>query len=76
MKNKKVKIIQDEKTPVPADVLATDILKMSAAIKKLNEGQLNEKAVLVLLANSTGLTQRVIKTVLDGINDLAKDYTK
>ena len=56
--------------------IADAVVEVSAAIKNLKNGKLNSKAILVLLAHSTGLPQRDIKKVLDGLDTLAKTYVK
>lgn len=55
--------------------LSSAIIKLSDASNQiLNEG-LNEKALIVLLADSTKLSKRTIGKVLQGINELRAEYT-
>lgn len=68
-----MEVLDDE----PADVhdLATNIRKLSEGVEKLLASGLNRKAVVVLLKDHTGVSQKTINTVLDGLQELAKKYT-
>ncbi len=51
------------------------ILSISEAIKKLRGGKLIERAILVLLKAACGkIPEKVIKKVLDELENLAKTY--
>lgn len=56
--------------------LAEAILKISDGIQALQRSGLNKKAILVLLANKTGIGQRTCEDVLDGIADLKRSYCR
>lgn len=56
--------------------IADGVVHVSRAIKQMEEGALNEKAILVLLAHSTGLSQKSIKDVLKGLSQLEEMYVK
>lgn len=56
--------------------IADGVIHVSKAIKELEQGKLNEKALLVLMAHSTGLSQSVIKKVLTGLTELEEMYVK
>lgn len=71
----KVNVIQDDDNPVPKDVLATAICKLSDNTNKLITSGLNENAVIVLLADSTKLPKRDIKLVLRALGQLRAHYT-
>jgi hypothetical protein len=73
---KLVKVTQDEQKPVEKEVLATAIVSISDAVKKLYDSGLNRRAVVALLADSTKLGKGTIETVLDSLLDLRKTYTK
>lgn len=78
-----VTVRQDEHKPVPVEVLAQSIKDISAGIRKLREGPLNEKALLLLIQHATpskGYSGRIgigeIKNVLDGMESLERTYLK
>lgn len=80
---KKIKVIQDPTKEVPTEVLAGAIKDISAGIRKLRNGSLNEKALLLLIqhsaptqANSARIPMTVISDVLDGIEGLEKQYIR
>lgn len=56
--------------------IAEGVVHVSRAIKDLEKGKLNDKALLVLMAHSTGLSQSVIKKVLTGLSQLEELYVK
>lgn len=58
------------------DALAKAIVAISTAAVKLAATGLNRKAVVVLLADSTGLAKRTITAVLDGLEDLKQAYCR
>jgi len=45
-------------------------------MKQLETGALNEKALLVLLAHATGLSQANLKKVLTGLKQLEELYVR
>ena len=86
MKNVTVK--QDEKEPVPVEVLASSIRAISSGIKKLRSGPLGEKALLLLISENCQkkghnngyvkckIPPATIKAVLDSIETLQQAYLK
>lgn len=56
--------------------IADGVILVSRAVKQLEAGKLNEKAILVLMASSTGLSQTMIKKVLNGLSELENTYVK
>jgi hypothetical protein len=54
--------------------LAEAIVKISAGFEDLKKSGLNQKAIVVLLNDSTGIGKRDIERVLLGLHDLAKVY--
>ena len=56
--------------------IANAVVHVAKAMKELEAGKLNEKAITVLLAHSTGLSEATIKKVLTGLSDLEKMYLK
>lgn len=68
--------MQPEQQKQPTDVeLATLIRQISAGMTRLVTSGLNKHAIIVLLADETGVGRRQIEKVLDGLNVLAKRYT-
>jgi len=73
----KVAIVQDPEAPIEQPVLAAAIIRLSQAAQKLaRESGLTQRAVVILLQHSTKLSQRDIRVVLDGIEQLQRDYCK
>jgi len=65
MENKK--IVED---------IATNISKLSRQVEELLKGRLKFKTIIVLLSYSTGLPQNTIKSVLEAITTMEKDFLK
>lgn len=82
----KIIVKQKPEAEVAVEVLADAIVAMSAGIKKLMSGPLNEYALVLLIQNaapSVGgkwnkapLTQRDVKAVLQGLQSLEATYIK
>lgn len=62
--------------PVTKEVLATAIIQISDAVRKLDKSGLNQKAIVALVNDDTKLGKGIIETVLLSLRDLAKTYTK
>lgn len=75
MSRTRINVTQDEDTPIPKDVLATEICKLSEATNKLLLSGLNQKAVVVLLRDATNLSKTKINQVLNALGQLRSDYT-
>lgn len=56
------------------DTLRADLRSLQLAVKELTDSGMKEKTVLILLKHHTGLPQRTIKAVLDGIESLEAEY--
>lgn len=54
--------------------LADSVRKIEKGMKELNEAGLNRKAIVVLLAESTGVSRRDINAVLNGLETLGSEY--
>jgi hypothetical protein len=82
MAEKKIKIVQEEGNEVPVEIIAKHIISISEGIKKLLNGPLNEKALLLLIQNAApstsygkiGITE--IRSVIEGISSLEKTYIR
>lgn len=85
---KNIEIKQDESDLVPTEVLATSIRAIAAGIKKLRNGSLGEKTLLLLISENCHKQGRrgrstkckvsasTIKIVLDSIESLQSAYLK
>lgn len=70
------KIVVPETPERTAEVIAEDIAKIAEGVRKLRAGRLNDRALIILLANSTGLGHATITLVLDGLATLDKKFLK
>jgi len=80
-----LKVIQNQENPMPVEVLAESISSIAQGVKKLLAGPLNERALILLIQNACptvgkfpprAVTQKEVKSVLDGICSLEKEYLK
>lgn len=67
---------QSEPEKLPLDELAHHIRILSNIGLQLRNSKLKEKAILVLLRDMTGLSYRDIKTVLQALPMLEKEFLK
>lgn len=78
---KDVKVIQNEKE-VPTEIIAESILAISEGIKRLRNGMLNDKALVLLIQhaapsvkyNGGKLSATEVRAVLDGMESLERAY--
>lgn len=70
-----VNVTQDKAHPIAKDVLAKEICKLSDNTSKLLQSGLNQKAIIVLLRDATGLSKTKINLVLNALGQLRTDYT-
>ena len=56
--------------------IASNLSKLADSVGALLEGRLNKRAIVLLLAASSRLSQAVVEQVLKAIVDLEKDYLK
>lgn len=54
--------------------IANNIAALAKAVDALLHGPLKRKALLVLLANSSGQTQGAVDAVLKALSDMQKDW--
>lgn len=81
-----VRITQKEGEEIPTEVLATEIMAISAGIKKLRSGRLNEDALILLIQHASPsyggkyarsrVGKNEIKAVLDGMTDLERAFIR
>lgn len=75
MKNPPKLTVQND-LEVGAEVLASEIEKISKAADTLLASRLSEKAIILLLSHHTGVPMKTCKLVLQGARELAKVYVK
>lgn len=71
-----VKVVQKSIEHPVLEIVAQDIKALSEFGRSIQSSKLKQKAILVLLSHTTQLSQRDIKTVLDAIPLLEKEYLK
>lgn len=69
-------ITQDDEKPVPKEVLADAIVRMSEAVTGLRRSGLNERAIIVLVADKTKIGKGIVEDVLDGLASLRETYCR
>lgn len=62
--------------PESTEILAAAITRLGEGMRRLEESGINEKAIIVLLQDATGLSKRDIKTIIDAQRRLAGWYCK
>lgn len=72
----KIETEEEKKAKETVENIATEIAKLSRQVTALLSGRLNRKAVLILLAVSSGQSQSNINMVLDAICGLEDKYLK
>jgi len=75
MKKQQLIVKQPEKA-VPYEVMADSIVSISRFAKEINKSRLSEKAILVLVSHSTGESQKTIKNVLAGLEQLESEFVR
>lgn len=78
MARKQITVIQDKDNLVPTEVLAQEIQNISSGVRKLRQGRLNDRALLLLIQNSVpcSISIKTIRYVLDSIESLEQTYLK
>lgn len=79
---KEVKVVQGEE-PMPVEILAEHIKAISEGVKKLVNGPLNEKAIVLLIQNAAPSLQHgqkisatEVRAVLAGLESLERTYLR
>lgn len=76
MRNQKITIKVDEKNPQPVEIIAKSIIDIAKAFKQLKTSSLNERAIILLLNDMTGVSKTDIRTILIAAPKLAEYYLK
>lgn len=83
-----VTVTQDKENEIPLEVLASSIVAISDGVKKLRNGRLKERALLLLIQQAAPPKKRgrystgqhipisTIKAVLDGMEALKTQFVK
>lgn len=74
MPQTRVKVTQKDGEFVEAGVLATSVREISRGVKKLLAGGLNRSALVILIAESSGVYRADVRKVLDGLTSLESDW--
>ena len=75
MKTSPVKVKQDELAPLPKEVLAKSIVELSRAARDLQKRSgLSERALVILLSESSKVNRPAVKLVLESIRNLERDW--
>lgn len=76
-------VLKQTEPAIPVEVIATAVKEISEGIKRLRDGPLNEKALVLLIQNAIvtrssekEISQRDVRRVLGGIGDLEATYLK
>lgn len=69
-----VQQLQEQQTP--DETIADAVKNVSEGTKKLLNGRLNKRALLLLLSHASGVSQRQVESVLDAMAGLEKRYLK
>ncbi len=78
-KGKKVTVKEtpeEEKNRLMVEQIAGNIASLSKAVSALLNGQLKKRAIVLLLANSTGMSQSAVENVLKALENLETDWLK
>lgn len=69
------KVVQTEGEEVVAEVLATSIVKIDQAFKKMCSAGLKRDAIVLLLHDHSGVGKPAIRTILNSMDSLRRIYT-
>lgn len=74
----KPKIIQPAppSEPLAAEVIATEIQKISKAMEAIQNSKLKRRAIVALIQDQSKLPKRTIEIVLNNLEELEKDWCK
>jgi len=66
------------KAVIPTEIIAQSIKEIADGMRKLRSGQMNERALLLLIQHSTPsrIGVSAIQEVLNALSDLEKSYLK
>jgi hypothetical protein len=73
---KVVNVVQNPDKPVAAQVIADAIVEIAKAMKTLNDSRLKRRAIVTLLHDATTVSRTDIGDVLNGLEQLEKEWLK
>lgn len=77
MKKEVVTVKQkDEENPIPVEIIADAIVKISKAMQALNETRLTRRALVTLIHDSSKVSRRDIEIVLNNLDRLEDTWLK
>lgn len=62
--------------PVPAEIIATAIEQIAAAMRALNQTRLKRRAVVALIHDQSKVNKKTIEIVLNNLAELEADWLK
>lgn len=80
-----VKIVQNPEKPLPVEVVADAVKAIAQGVRQLRKGPLNDRALILLIQQAAPhiskyptqpVTQKMVKCVLEGIDNLEREYLK
>lgn len=72
----KVTVVQKPGDEIPTEIIARSIREISDGMKKVRAGQLNDRALVLLIQAASGVNQREVRSVLSALDNLAQTYLK
>ena len=76
MKPKSSAILVQTEPETPAEVLASSIVEIAAGMKVLRSTRLSDKALVLLISNTSGQSQKAVRQVLSALEDLETTWLK
>lgn len=84
---REVVLKHNEEAPIAVEIIADCIVAIAEGVKKLRAGKLNERALVLLIQHAaptikvgryarTPISAKMVKTVLDGMESLEREYLK
>lgn len=67
---------EQKRNRIAVESIAANIAALAESVNALLNGPLKRKALLILLANSSGLNQGSVDAVLMALADMRKDWLK
>lgn len=71
-----VTVKNDGDKPVSKEILAEAIVRISESLLKLRKSGLNDKAIIALVKDDTGISKAQIQVTLDSLAHLSKSYCR
>lgn len=60
----------------PAEIIATAICEIALGVEKLRKSKLNTRAIVLLLSEASGVNRRDVRSVLNSLDSLRRDWLK